>query len=74
MGKLHVLGGQATFDDRRNTSQVRAVDPTMVPTFLRLCAAARVRREPWVTWIDDGCPELTQDEYERTTTHKRRAR
>ena len=72
MGKLHVLGGQAAFDDRRNTSQVRAVDPNVVSQFIRMCADARARREPWITWIDDGCPELTQGEYERVSTFKRK--
>jgi hypothetical protein len=74
MGKLHVLGGQAAFDDRRNSSQVRAVDPNVVPQFLRLCREARARGEHWIRWIDDGCPELTQAEYARTTTFKKRQR
>jgi hypothetical protein len=74
MGKLHVLGGQAAFDDRRNTSQVRAVDPNVVPQFLKACATARAKGETWIQWIDDGCPELTQAEYERVSTFKRRAR
>ena len=74
MSKLHVLGGQATFDQGRNTSMVKPVDPNVVPQFIRLCREARARGEPWIKWIDDGCPELSQEEYEATTTFKRRRR
>jgi hypothetical protein len=74
VGKLHVLGGAAAFDQRRNTSMVKPVDPNVVPQFIRMCADARARGEPWIQWIDDGCPELTQEEYERVSTFKRRAR
>lgn len=70
---LYVTSGKE-FDDRRNTSQVRAVDPNLLPQFVKLCADARARSEPWIKWIDDGCPELSQEEYEHTTTHKRRRR
>ena len=74
MAKLHVLSGQAAFDDKRNTSQVRAVDPNVVPQFVKLCADARARGDHWIRWIDDGCPELSQAEYERVSTFKKRQR
>ncbi len=44
---------------------VRSVDPLVVPQFIRLCADARARGDEWIAWIDDGCPELTVEEYER---------
>jgi hypothetical protein len=31
--------------------------------FLAMTAAARRAGEPWVEWIDAGCPELTMEEY-----------
>jgi hypothetical protein len=74
VGKLHVLGGAAAFDDRRNTSRVRPPDPENTRQCLAMIARARARGEHWVQWIDDGCPELTLEEYERVSTFKKRAR
>jgi hypothetical protein len=31
--------------------------------FLAMTNAARRAGEPWVEWIDAGCPELTMEEY-----------
>ncbi len=61
---MHVLSGQAQFDDRRNSSMVRAPDPNVVPQFIASCRRARERGEEWIAWIDNGCPELTVAEYE----------
>jgi hypothetical protein len=74
MAKLHVLSGQAAFDEGRNTSRGKAVDPNVVPQFIKMCADARARGEAWIKWIDDGCPELSQAEFERTTTHRKHKR
>lgn len=70
---LYVTSGKR-FDDRRNSSATRAVDPRVVPDFIRLCAQARARGDDWIAWIDAGCPELSQEEYERATTFKKRRR
>jgi hypothetical protein len=34
--------------------------------FLAMTAAARRNGEPWVEWIDAGCPELTLEQYRAT--------
>jgi hypothetical protein len=70
---LHVTSGKY-WDDRRNTSQAHKPDPENTRQCLAMIRRARERGEHWVTWIDDGCPELTQEEYERASTFKRRAR
>lgn len=70
---LYVTSGKY-FDDRRNTSQARAPDPNSARDLKRMCDAARARGEPWIQWIDAGCPELTVEEYERVSTFKRKRR
>jgi hypothetical protein len=72
VSKLHVLSGQAQFDERRNTSRVFASDPENTRQVLAMIARARTRGEHWVTWIDSGCPELTPEEYKRVSTFKRK--
>ena len=31
--------------------------------FMAMCRAARRNGEPWVEWIDNGCPPLTPEQY-----------
>lgn len=35
---------------------------------LAMMAAARRAGEPWVEWIDAGCPELTREQYRASQT------
>jgi hypothetical protein len=35
--------------------------------FLAECAEARAAGAEWIRWIDEGCPRLTPEEYERRT-------
>lgn len=39
---------------------------------LAMTAAARRAGEPWIEWIDAGCPKLTREQYE--AQHPKRAR
>ena len=36
--------------------------------FLAMCRSAREHGEPWVEWIDAGCPELTREQYQAQQT------
>jgi hypothetical protein len=42
--------------------------------FLAMTAAARARGEPWAKWIDDGCPELTREQYQASQPQRARGR
>jgi uncharacterized protein YnzC (UPF0291/DUF896 family) len=42
--------------------------------FLAMAAAARRAHEPWVEWIDAGCPELTPEQYRATLPRSARGR
>jgi len=42
--------------------------------FLSTVAAARAHGEPWVEWIDAGCPELTREQYQATAPSRGRGR
>ncbi len=70
---LYVTSG-SQWDDRRNTSRASVPDPENTRQCLAMIARARARGEYWVKWIDDGCPELTVEEYERVSTFKRKRR
>jgi hypothetical protein len=42
--------------------------------FLAMTAAARRAGEPWVEWIDAGCPELTPEQYQSVHSMSARGR
>jgi hypothetical protein len=42
--------------------------------FLAMANAARRNGEPWVEWIDAGCPELTSEQYRATLPQSARGR
>jgi hypothetical protein len=42
--------------------------------FLAMTAAARRAGEPWVEWIDAGCPALTPEQYRATLPQNARGR
>jgi hypothetical protein len=71
---VHVLSGQAQFDEHRNTSRSFAADPNLLPQLLEMLADARARGDEWIRWIDDGMPELTVEEYERVKPRRQSRR
>jgi hypothetical protein len=42
--------------------------------FLAMTSAARRNGEPWVEWIDAGCPGLTPEQYRATLPQSARGR
>jgi hypothetical protein len=62
---VRTLSGQGAFDERRNTSQVRPVPFAAVQAYERGRAKYQRERPAWYVWIEQGCPELTPEEYER---------
>ncbi len=53
----------STWDDRRNTSQVFPVEPGALREAFRALASLRERDPALVRWIEDGHPNLTQEEH-----------
>lgn len=53
----------STWDERRNTSQVRPVPPDALPNALRALATLRRDQPALVAWLKDGAPTMTEAEH-----------